>query len=402
MRRLAKSVALLCCLLALGSLLVAVPAGAATPRQAEIEQEKRVLRDKIREADRQAMSLTQQLAASNARRAKLEAELAITARRLKDAEATLASAEAALGEARSQLFGIESQLALNLGKQEKLRAQLEERTRTAYKVGGGGLYLEILLGADDFREFAARLTYVADVIGSDRSNFVAIKQMSEKLGQARTDAIGKRDDITAQKVLIESERANVAALQAELKASRQKVDAEIARENQLLTKVKSDKAGYQRQMVLLEQESRSIAALLRSRQRGQVYQAGTGRKLAWPSTGAMSSSFGYRTHPIFGDRRMHAGIDISAPYGQAVIAAESGTVVFAATRGGYGQAIVIDHGGALATLYAHMSSLGVSTGSSVTRGQRIGSIGCSGYCTGPHLHFETRVSGEPVDPMRFF
>ena len=99
---------------------------------------------------------------------------------------------------------------------------------------------------------------------------------------------------------------------------------------------------------------------------------------------------------------MHSGIDISAPYGQAVVAAESGTVVFAGSRGGYGLTVIIDHGGALATLYAHLSSVGVGTGSTVSRGQRIGSVGCSGYCTGPHLHFETRVNGEPVDPMRFF
>ena len=155
-------------------------------------------------------------------------------------------------------------------------------------------------------------------------------------------------------------------------------------------------------MALLETESRGIAALLRSIQKGQVYQAGSGKKLAWPTTGSVSSYFGYRTHPIFGDRRLHAGIDISAPAGQSVIAAESGKVVLAGYKGGYGLVVVIDHGNALATLYAHLSAVNVATGGTVGRASRVGSVGCSGYCTGPHLHFETRINGEPRDPMQFF
>lgn len=382
--------------------VAAAPADALTPRQAEIEAERRELREKIRQADQKATSLTQQLNESNARRKALEAEIAITSSRLREAEARLASAEADLATARVELFGVEAQLAQNLGRQDRLREQMESRTRTAYKIGGGGLYVEILLGARSFQDFVSRLNYVSSVITEDRSMLTDAEEIGEQLTDARGAAIAKRDDITAQKVVIENERANIASLQSQLRSSRQKVDKEIAVGQQLLTKVKADKAGYLRQMALLEKESRSIAAMLRSRQRGQVYQAGSGKKLAWPTTGSVSSAYGYRTHPIFGDRRMHSGIDISGPYGQAIVAAESGTVIFSGIRGGYGTTLIIDHGGALATLYAHMSSVGVGTGATVTRGQRVGSVGCSGYCTGPHLHFETRVNGDPVNPMQFF
>jgi murein DD-endopeptidase MepM/ murein hydrolase activator NlpD len=155
-------------------------------------------------------------------------------------------------------------------------------------------------------------------------------------------------------------------------------------------------------MAQLEAESRSITRLLRSRQSGQVFQAGSGKKLAWPTTGRVTSGFGYRTHPIFGDVRFHFGIDIAAPTGQAVIASEAGEVIFVGVKSGYGLTVLIDHGNALATLYAHLSSTSVTTGSRIGRGTRVGGIGCTGYCTGPHVHYETRIKGDPVDPMQFF
>jgi murein DD-endopeptidase MepM/ murein hydrolase activator NlpD len=113
------------------------------------------------------------------------------------------------------------------------------------------------------------------------------------------------------------------------------------------------------------------------------------------------SPFGYRIHPIYGDRRLHTGVDFDASEGTPIHAAESGTVVSAGWMGGYGNATIIDHGNGLATLYAHQSAILVSGGQHVTRGQVIGRVGCTGACTGPHLHFEVRVNGTPVDPMPY-
>ena len=106
-------------------------------------------------------------------------------------------------------------------------------------------------------------------------------------------------------------------------------------------------------------------------------------------------------HPIFGDRRLHTGIDIGAPYGAPVWAADNGTVTYAGVMSGYGNVIVVDHGGGLATTYNHLSAFAVGTGQAVGRGQQVGNVGCSGYCTGPHLHFEVRINGTPVDPMPY-
>jgi murein DD-endopeptidase MepM/ murein hydrolase activator NlpD len=120
-----------------------------------------------------------------------------------------------------------------------------------------------------------------------------------------------------------------------------------------------------------------------------------------PVNARAGSGFGFRVHPIFGTRRMHTGIDFGAPSGTPIFAAESGVVFSAGTRGGYGNATVIDHGGGISTLYAHQSRFGVSAGQQVTRGQVIGYVGSTGYSTGPHLHFEVRISGSPVDPAPY-
>jgi murein DD-endopeptidase MepM/ murein hydrolase activator NlpD len=126
-----------------------------------------------------------------------------------------------------------------------------------------------------------------------------------------------------------------------------------------------------------------------------------GGQLLWPAVGPITSPFGWRIHPIFGTRELHTGIDIGAPDGSTVSAAAAGTVEFAGTMTGYGNVLVIDHGGGLATLYGHLSFYSVAVGQVVARGEPIGNVGCTGYCTGPHLHFEVRLSGTPVDPMPF-
>ncbi|QBI21899.1 hypothetical protein ER308_03910 [Egibacter rhizosphaerae] len=128
---------------------------------------------------------------------------------------------------------------------------------------------------------------------------------------------------------------------------------------------------------------------------------GGGGLLARPVGGPVTSSFGYRTHPVLGTQRLHAGIDFGAPTGTPIRAADGGRVVQAGGRGGYGITVVIDHGGGLSTLYAHQSSLNVSAGESVSRGDVIGYVGSTGVSTGPHLHFEVREGGSPVNPAPY-
>ncbi|MCY7366180.1 MAG: M23 family metallopeptidase, partial [Frankiaceae bacterium] len=125
----------------------------------------------------------------------------------------------------------------------------------------------------------------------------------------------------------------------------------------------------------------------------------------WPAPGRLTSRFGYRTHPIYGDKRFHAGIDIGGGLGARVSATDDGYVTYAGPASGYGTLVVISHGTVggrdLSSAYAHMGRISVRAGQLVTRGQPVGSIGNEGNSTGPHLHFEVRLGGEPVDPLRY-
>jgi murein DD-endopeptidase MepM/ murein hydrolase activator NlpD len=122
---------------------------------------------------------------------------------------------------------------------------------------------------------------------------------------------------------------------------------------------------------------------------------------AFPAAGDIVSEFGYRRHPILGTVRLHAGIDIDAPEGADVWASKAGQVILAGWNGGYGNCVMIDHGGGMVTLYGHLSAIYVSEGQLVAQGTVIGAVGATGLATGPHLHFETRVDGEPQNPLLF-
>ncbi len=121
--------------------------------------------------------------------------------------------------------------------------------------------------------------------------------------------------------------------------------------------------------------------------------------LNWPLWGLVSSGFGWRFHPIYADMRLHTGIDIDGSAGDPIVASAAGVVIIAGSYGGYGNTVAIDHGNGLTTIYAHQDSIAVGYGEWVAQGEVIGTVGCTGLCTGPHLHFETRIWGAAVDPL---
>lgn len=381
------------------------PSASAAPpdsRQAQIESEKSALRKKIADAEEQAKVIAKQIGISDSRRAALQAENAQLKAQLSAQQQRLQQAEAELGLAQSDLEVVKGNLEALASRMDRMQGRLEMRQRLAYKMGGLGGYFELLISADSFRTFLSRMVFVKKAIREDQTRLLAVQNLARRLESVKTEISQRSEAIAAQKASIEAQRSSLVSVQAAVSQNQQKVAKEISVHKGLLGQVEKEKALYLKQVKELEAESRSIAALLKSRQKGQVFEAGGAKKLAWPTTGPVSSGYGYRTHPIFGDRRLHAGIDINAPTGQAVISGEAGTVIWAGEKGGYGNTVIVDHGDALATLYAHLSAISVSQGSKVDRSSRVGSVGCTGYCTGPHLHFETRVKGEPVNPMQFF
>jgi murein DD-endopeptidase MepM/ murein hydrolase activator NlpD len=147
-------------------------------------------------------------------------------------------------------------------------------------------------------------------------------------------------------------------------------------------------------------EANKLTEIIKNLELAATYVGG---EMMWPVPGQykITSPFGNRLHPISKQYKMHTGIDISGPKGTPVVAAQTGTVVYANWFGSYGKAIIVDHGGGITTLYAHNDTINVSVGSVVKKGDNIALLGSTGYSTGPHLHFEVRINGEYVEPLTY-
>ena len=194
---------------------------------------------------------------------------------------------------------------------------------------------------------------------------------------------------------VEKAKQGIESLRAEIEPARAQAAQEAANEEAQLSQIRSRKADAEKE---LQQVSDAIAAQLR----GSTGVSGAPGGCEFrPAPGPIVSGFGSRENPIGGGTGVHTGVDIAAPMGTPIRACKAGRVVIAGWQGGYGNAVVLDHGGGMGTLYGHQSSMAVSVGQTVASGQVIGYVGSTGNSTGPHLHFEVRIGGTPVNPIPY-
>jgi len=377
----------------------AAPASSAEDRQAEIRRELDRLRSQFGEAvaDEQEALAEYEVSRRAQRRldaavAELDAQIAATQAELVAARDRLAAAQAE-AEAREQIVEASRQ------RLAQARRDAEQQAVAAYVADDVRVYHPLLLLALDQPGAAAGIGYVR-AVGDHQRRVIADYQAAWDQSQADRDAaVAARQQAELDQAVVAQREAELAAHRAEQAAAQQAAATEVARQRQLVARVQATKERYEARIAALERESANVAAMLRRRQAGQGRYSG---ELRYPVPGYdIGSSYGSRRHPIFGDVRLHAGIDIAAPTGTAVQAAAAGEVIASRGCGGYGTCVIIDHGGSLATLYAHLSSTRVRLGDRVRAGQVIGGVGATGQATGPHLHFEVRVSGTPVDPMPY-
>lgn len=265
----------------------------------------------------------------------------------------------------------------------------------AMEENGRFTYLSILFGSSSLGELMSNLDMIGEIMEADQRSYdqyVAAREKSEQI-QAEYETL--LDELDVRQAELESERAE---LEAQIEEATQLI---VDLEAQLET----DRAAYEEQLAkeeALESEIQNmIAELERQEAANSITSTGT---YIWPLPGySPGSAYGWRIHPIWGDMRFHAGEDIGAPTGTPILAADSGIATVIPDNGnGYGNYIMINHGGGRVTLYAHMSGFAVSNGASVTQGQTIGYVGSTGNSTGPHLHFEVRVNGATTDPKSYF
>lgn len=320
-----------------------------------------------------------------------------------DVSEKLKAIQAELDEATRKLQAIKKeqdqvnlqikQLQEEIQKAEvQLRARqaiLNKRVRVIY-MHGQLSYIEVILGANSFSDFANRLELLKRII---RSDFNLIQEIQQR-----------KAAIEAKKVEIEKEKARLDELASEAQKVQDEVKAKKAEQQRVLAHARTQQDAAKQMEADLIARSNEIRQIIQSRMQQNsgsdqiVHGNGT---FIWQCNGPITSPFGYRTHPIFGTTIYHSGIDIGVDYNTPIHAADGGTVILAGWCGGYGNAVIIDHGNGLQTLYGHNTSVAVSEGQTVSQGQVIAYSGSTGYSTGPHCHFEVRRNGEAVDPMGY-
>jgi septal ring factor EnvC (AmiA/AmiB activator) len=379
---------------AMVSMLVA-PVSAQSSSSTE-ERRLAATRAQLETVRNQIESAKQRHASDAAQLAEAEQQLATVMEALNAAELAVQRQQESVEQARVELARLTDEQA----RQQQVMAN---RAVELYRQGSG-VPLASVLGADSAEEALQRSTYVEVLSRADKAAFESVE-----IAQTAVDA--QRATLEAEEEILE----RVAEQQRAIVA-----DVQALRNERALVAAGSEEAlrGLEAQERHLESESRQIAALARAASQAEAgaraaraaaasrsaQPAASGSAPApaaaasgwtWPARGPVTSEYGRRWG------RMHEGIDIGAPTGAAVVAARPGRVSFVGTMGGYGNLVLIDHGGGIVTAYAHLSAFAVSNGAQVGGGQRIGSIGCTGSCTGPHLHFEVRVNGSAQNPRNY-
>jgi murein DD-endopeptidase MepM/ murein hydrolase activator NlpD len=272
---------------------------------------------------------------------------------------------------------------------ERLRVAiqiLEARLVAIYQSNEPDL-ITVLLQSEGFEDLLARSEYVRTLQDQDNDIVARVRGLRNEMRITVDTVRAARDQIAARKQELEATRIKLKARTAELAAARRKQHATLEQVREQKQVLEGD----------LSEISEKIAEQL-AQQTGALpagpIRAGSGRFI-WPVNGTLTSGFGMRWG------RMHEGIDIAAPTGTPIRAADSGSVRIAGSMGGYGNYTCVDHGGGLSTCYAHQNSIGVSVGQTVAQAQIIGTVGSTGHSTGPHLHFEVRVGGQAVDPLGY-
>ena len=394
LRRLIPAVALLIAVLA------APASGDVYGRKQAIDARLQSVQAKIAQAAERERALSGEIASVNSRIRGLSAQVGDVSSQLVTLERDLALHQEKL-DRLNELYRLETARFNFLRHQYRLSLdRLGDRLIDIYE-GGEPSSLEVLLSAKSFTDLISQAEYVESIGTQD-------KHIAEDVGLAKVEVRAQRERTKRIRAVVASATRTIAvrteqvrAVRSALLASERRLASARTSKRQSLVEIKESKQEYLHEAAGLERASASLAASIQAAQASSSSYAPPGGStpsaagFIWPVNGPVVSPFGMRWG------RMHEGIDIAVPYGTPIHAAASGRVVYAGWMAGYGNLIAIDHGRGLSTAYAHQSSIAAGLGQTVSQGQTIGYVGCTGHCFGPHLHFEVRVNGSPVDPLGY-
>ncbi len=352
-----------------------------------------VLADELEEKQQQLTNIQQQIEAQQRKAEQARRKEQTIAGQLRAIQEELDTAEAEYEAVNDQLENTELHIKSNVELSNRLTKKLEAQTKTLHRrirdiyKNGQINYLDVLLGAKDFNDFVSRMDILKKILAYDNALIQGTKVDREALRKAKEQ--------------LELDRAKIVELRKLAAAKREQVAARRQERRGVLNAATYERETAEQAYRELIETSRQIEQMIKRIQSGDKNVGGSTGTMTWPAEGEITSPFGWRVHPIFGTQRLHTGIDIGADYGDAIRAADGGVVIHSDWMGGYGNAVIIDHGNGISTLYAHNSQLLVSEGQTVAKGQTVARCGSTGYSTGPHLHFEVRQNGSPVNPLNY-
>lgn len=325
-------------------------------------------------------------------RANYEAEEAQTQLSLVQQEYAVAKSEAdvingQVAAVTNELKKVEADLSQAEQQYEERKKLFAARVRAIHEAGSVN-YIGVLLGSNSFGDFISRFDMVKLLVKRDSQLFASIKEEKRELEAKRTDVANQQTKLLALQARAMEREQQVASRRAEFE--------QVSRS--LTTRVSSLRA----QLEAYDAEAQAIADKVWELQQAKNLAAGGAFAPIYPVRNyVITDTFGPRMHPILNEWRQHYGTDFAATYGTPVFAIESGVVIMAGWNDAYGNLVVIDHGGGIASWYGHSSKLLVSVGDNVTKGQQIANAGSTGWSTGPHVHLEIHVNGTPEDPMSY-
>ena len=308
--------------------------------------------------------------------------------KLENATNSLQQSKTQIISAQKELNNMQTQLNRAAAEYTNLNNVLADHIRKVYKCQRKAFF-ELLITSDDINMLVDRVYFQKIILQDDYKKMATAKQ--------------KAQEIAMLKYNIEARKRNLERSVASINTQQTYIQKAIAKNESMINKLRTDRVAYQRAERELAKQSASIGSYINRTAKDSDVQVASG--FIKPIQGRITSPFGWRTHPIFNSKSFHSGVDIGGPNLGAIKASNSGKVIYSGWYGGYGKVVILEHGivngKPITTLYAHMSSIAVSNGQRVSKGQTIGYEGTTGYSTGPHCHFEVRVNGQPNNPLNY-